>query len=369
MELSYYEDFCRVFYRTNGCPVHLIQKERVVFSCPENDFPFVRTHLKDLLAPKETFVYLSSQSDLYYGLVRNQREPFHIVIGPYMLHACSETRILEIIKEYHLPADDAEDLGEYFQLTEKHIFSHFMDLLSYVNFTINGTLLWADQYYDTRPDALRSAVNRDIAASRMDAKENEIAHTTFQQEKFIYDKIDENGMYLDGPGVREYSQHCQVFAILSGTVTPEKGRVYLQKTLDEPDEYAQCSVAMAYYLFRAMEQADIYGQTEKKWDLWRDMIKKNLTTCVEDGVKERSDCHAWGALALYELPSVVLGVRPAAPGYKKVQISPNPGYFSWAKGEIVTPGGMVSVSWTKEENNDVKLTYKVPEGMEAEVRN
>ncbi|MFR6330075.1 MAG: hypothetical protein ACLUOI_15400 [Eisenbergiella sp.] len=36
------------------------------------------------------------------------------------------------------------------------------------------------------------------------------------------------------------------------------------------------------------------------------MLKKDLTTCV-GGVNERSDCHAWGALALYELPPAVQG--------------------------------------------------------------
>lgn len=41
---------------------------------------------------------------------------------------------------------------------------------------------------------------------------------------------DEEGMYLDGPGVKEYSQHCQVFALLTDTVTVENGRIYLERT-------------------------------------------------------------------------------------------------------------------------------------------
>ena len=40
-------------------------------------------------------------------------------------------------------------------------------------------------------------------------------------------------MYLDGPGVKEYSQHCQVFALLTDTVTVENGRIYLERTLYE----------------------------------------------------------------------------------------------------------------------------------------
>lgn len=172
---------------------------------------------------------------------------------------------------------------------------------------------------------------------------------------------DENGMYLDGPGVREYSQHCQVFALLTDTVSVELGRKYLKQTLENPKEYAQCSVAMAYYLFRAMEKAQIYEETDKIWNLWRQMVKNNLTTCVEDSVGERSDCHAWGALALYELPAVVLGVHPGAPGYQTIEVAPQTGYYQWAEGEVITPWGMVKVSWNRKKNGQIERCIEYPE--------
>lgn len=177
--------------------------------------------------------------------------------------------------------------------------------------------------------------------------------------------VDEEGMFTDGPDVKEYSQHVQVFAVLTDTAEPLKGREFLKRTLDEPQKYAQCSVAMAYYLFRAMEKAGLYERTDEKWDIWRDMVENHLTTCVEDGVTGRSDCHAWGALILYELPSAVLGVRPAAPGYTKVRICPVTGYMDWAKGSVITPRGEISVSWKKDISGEILLDYRKPEGMEV----
>ena len=94
-------------------------------------------------------------------------------------------------------------------------------------------------------------------------------------------------------------------------------------------------------LYRALEKTDLYERTETLWDLWRDMLKKDLTTCVENQTDERSDCHAWGALALYELPSVILGVRPAAPGYERMSIKPVCGYLEYAEGTVITPKGKV----------------------------
>lgn len=177
---------------------------------------------------------------------------------------------------------------------------------------------------------------------------------------------DEAGMYTDGPGIREYSQHCQVFALLTDTVSVEKGRENLKRTLEAKADYAQCSVAMAYYLFRALQKAGLYEETDREWDLWRNMVKKNLTTCVEDGVNERSDCHAWGALALYELPAAVLGVHPEEPGYETIGIAPVEGCFTWAKGEVATKWGMVKVDW-KKENGKLRLYYQAPEGVKVRV--
>lgn len=175
--------------------------------------------------------------------------------------------------------------------------------------------------------------------------------------------IGENGMIMDGPGVRDYSQHCQVFGILSGVTDREQGRKNLMETLDHPEEYAQCSIAMAIYLFKAMRLTGLYERTDEKWNLWRNMVKNHVTTCVENDTSERSDCHAWGALALYELPAVTLGVRPAAPGFRKAVISPIPGYMTSAEGHVATPLGYVDVSW-KLNNGKLDLHYHLPEGME-----
>ena len=176
---------------------------------------------------------------------------------------------------------------------------------------------------------------------------------------------DEEGVYIDGPGVKEYSVHCQIFAILTGIVDRETGGKLLLTALDDKDKYAQLCVATMLYLFRALEIVGAYEETNRCWDMWRDMIDKHVTTCVENDTDARSDCHAWGSVALYELPSVILGVRPAAPGYKKATIAPIPGYLTWAKGTAATPHGPVQVSWSLNEDGSMELDYEVPEGIEV----
>lgn len=161
----------------------------------------------------------------------------------------------------------------------------------------------------------------------------------------------------DGPGVEEYSQHCQVFGMLTGVLDLETGRKNLLETLKHREHYAQCTVSMALYLFRALEITGLYEETKDCWNIWRQMIKSHMTTVAESDQYPRSECHGWGALALYELPAVVLGVRPAAPGFEKISVHPVPGCFTWARGQVVTPGGMVRVEW--ERGNEGEMRTRV----------
>ena len=183
------------------------------------------------------------------------------------------------------------------------------------------------------------------------------------QQALLGHCMGKKGMLTDGPGVEEYSQHVQVFAVLTGTVDIEAGRRNLEETILHKENYAQCSVAMAFYLFRALEKTGLYAYTDEYWNIWRNMLEKEVTTCVEDAVGERSDCHAWGSLILYELPAIVLGVRPAKPGYGAVTIRPQTGYLTWAQGCVPTPKGDIRVRWKKEES--LHMEYEVPEGMEV----
>lgn len=172
-----------------------------------------------------------------------------------------------------------------------------------------------------------------------------------------------NGMLTDGPGIEEYSQHAQVFGVLTGTIERETGKKALLETIERKSDYPQCSVAMAFYLFRALEITGLYEYSKEYWGIWRRMLAKHSTTCIEDEIQERSDCHAWGALILYELPSVILGVRPVEPGCRTLAVRPNPGYLNEAAGTVVTPAGMISVHWIRGGDGEIQLEYEAPDNI------
>ena len=178
---------------------------------------------------------------------------------------------------------------------------------------------------------------------------------------------DDEGFFTDGPGVAACSQHAQIFAILTGTVELAEGARLIGAALDDPARFATCSIAMYFYLFRALEATGLYERSDRLWDLWRSMLDRHLTTCVENDTSERSDCHAWGALALFELPATVLGVRPAAPGFARIEVRPRPAALTSASGTVATPRGPVRVAWKKRSDGTLAISCEGPEGVPVTV--
>ena len=103
---------------------------------------------------------------------------------------------------------------------------------------------------------------------------------------------------------------------------------------------------MMFFVMRAYEKAGLYGHAYQMLDLWRPMIQDRLTTWVEDPVGQRSDCHGWGSVPIYEFSACILGVKPEKDG--TVTVKPYVDSHEFAEGEVNSPVGKVAVSWKKE---------------------
>ncbi|KAJ0414830.1 hypothetical protein BJY00DRAFT_320701 [Aspergillus carlsbadensis] len=183
----------------------------------------------------------------------------------------------------------------------------------------------------------------------------------------------------DIAGNDAYSQHCQVFAVLSGTAAPEDYAHLLTSCLDEP-RFSKCSYMMRFYLLRAAALAgdDVYeGFWADAWTPWRKMLAQNLTTWEEDDVRQRSDCHAWGSVPIYEYCTELAGVRPVAAGSRKVLFKPRLNLSGGVRARVALGGGNVAtVEWrtlstgTKQVElrleRPVEVVSRLPGGGEVE---
>ncbi len=204
---------------------------------------------------------------------------------------------------------------------------------------------------------------REAVAAEYEARAASICANT---QKHCWNPVEQ--LYMEGPGYEEYSQHAQVYAVLCGLVTGAEARALLERALSRPG-IALCSFTWQFFLFRALERCGAYDLTEKQWDMWKALLDKNLTTVPEipDGeYSPRSDCHAWGALALYEFTRNILGVNPGKPGWEEILIRPRPLSLPAASGQVITPKGVVTVEW-KNSLDGFALRAVAPMGVPVTV--
>jgi hypothetical protein len=185
-------------------------------------------------------------------------------------------------------------------------------------------------------------------------------------EKFFYDK--EKGLYADNLEHTKYSQHMQTWCVLSGVATGRKAKQIMKNSLTLD---AKATYAFAYFYFRALEVCGMYDKTEEMMNSYRHLLELNCTTIPETPEYSRSDCHAWGALAIYEFSATILGVRTENVAEKSVAIKPYIKGRNSAKGTVSTINGEVYVEWHKEgkefvltveSDDDVKKAIYMPDG-------
>ena len=87
--------------------------------------------------------------------------------------------------------------------------------------------------------------------------------------------------------------------------------------------------------------------------------------CGENCYKghRHSLCHGWSGGSTAWLSRNVLGIIPLEPGYSKVKIKPMLGSLKFAEGTFPVPGGIISVSHTKEPDGTVSSKINAPDNV------
>jgi len=175
-------------------------------------------------------------------------------------------------------------------------------------------------------------------------------------------------LFADTPARKQFSQHANVLAVLSGVSTGGEARDLVARVLAD-GSIVQCSYYFRHYVHTAV---NMVGEGDRYLGLlgdWESMLSRGLTTFAErydePGNSSRSDCHAWSSSPNFEVFRTVLGIDSAAPRFRKVRIRPFLGTLERVSGSIPHPSGEVSVS-LERTGARLRAEVKLPAGVAGE---
>ncbi len=138
------------------------------------------------------------------------------------------------------------------------------------------------------------------------------------------------------------SEHAQFFALLTGLLDKDKSASCLA-ALRNPDGLAPASIYGSFYLLEALRMYGEEGEFHRRLEHWRGLPDLGFRTTPEAPEPSRSDSHAWGAHPAWHSLASIAGIRPAAPGFRRVRVAPCPGAFESVACSVVHPRGKIEV--------------------------
>ncbi|MET0375144.1 MAG: alpha-L-rhamnosidase C-terminal domain-containing protein, partial [Rhizorhabdus sp.] len=170
------------------------------------------------------------------------------------------------------------------------------------------------------------------------------------------------GLFADTPQRTTFSQQTNALAILADALPPEQRRAVMQRVLDDAS-ILPASFYFRFYVDEALRRSGLADRYLDRLGPWREMLRNGLTATAETPEPSRSDSHAWSAHPNYHLLATVLGIQPAAPGFKAIAIEPAMGSLKRAEGSMPHPAGMLRVRLRRSGKDGLRAAIDLPPGV------
>jgi len=158
------------------------------------------------------------------------------------------------------------------------------------------------------------------------------------------------GLIADTEDKDHFSQHANIFAIISNTLGKDRQSEVFNRIVNE-ENISRSNIYFRFYLIRAAQKTGNGDYFIRNLDTWENMLAEGLTTFAEHEQDTRSDCHAWSASPNFEFIHTVAGIQPLENHFNKVLIAPNPGHLTSFGAHTPHPLGLISVKYNFDERS------------------
>jgi alpha-L-rhamnosidase len=176
----------------------------------------------------------------------------------------------------------------------------------------------------------------------------------------------DRGLIADNPDKNVFSQQANILSVLYDVVPKERQQELLRKILviepgTTPDGVLSASYYFRFYVARALDHAGLADEYLQSIGPWRKLLPLHFSTWPEVPGDTRSDSHAWSAHPIYDLLTLVAGIKPDAPGFSKVRIEPHLGNLQSVAASFPDPLGMITVKYQRQGDAlDATITLRGP---------
>ena len=187
----------------------------------------------------------------------------------------------------------------------------------------------------------------------------------------------EHGLYADTPAKNSWSKQANVLAVLLDVAPGDQQQAILKRLLAAKDHgdtvvddktvppMSEMSYYFRFYLNRALAHAGLGNLYLPQLAPWYNMLDLGLSTWAETPEPTRSDCHAWSASPNYDLLTIVAGIQPGAPSFKKVHIEPHLDGLHQLNASMPHPNGMIEISY-RLDGDHWNATVTLPPGVDGQ---
>ncbi len=187
----------------------------------------------------------------------------------------------------------------------------------------------------------------------------------------------EHGLYADTPSKNSWSKQANVLAVMLDVAPHDQQQAILKRLMAAKDHestvvdektvppMSEMSYYFRFYLNRAIEHAGLGDIYLAQLAPWYNMLDLGLSTWAETPEPTRSDCHAWSASPNYDLLTIVAGIQPGAPGFKKVRIEPHLEGLHQLNVSMPHPNGMIETSY-RLDGDRWTATVTLPSGIDGQ---
>jgi alpha-L-rhamnosidase len=179
--------------------------------------------------------------------------------------------------------------------------------------------------------------------------------------------LPERGLLARNRDRKDVDQHSNVLGVLAGVIPPpywKSALLYTTTHFEELPRVQQEKSTFFFFWFRheAMDKAGLGDEFIRLLDPWRKQVAAGFSTWGESAeIELRSDSHDWSSAPNVQVFTIIAGIRPAAPGFRKVAIRPHLNGLPWVKATAPHPQGEITVSLKAVGDHGIEAEVTLPE--------